>query len=783
MPAPMPEPGLDEEQSPGGAQRRGGQGWAWVEGGAYTGPMPECGPPGPQPEPPTADGLPPGLDYAALVEGLAASGALGSDAEDQDAEFAEWLAAEAEGRLEPADPAAVAAVAVEHMAPGPAQAGWLEVAAGGVGRLDENALTGVTLAACKQQARAAATELSAVARLCAQTAVADPKIGLRSDGRPARISRDALGQIEMALRLSHYGAQALADLAVTLTWRLPATLAALGSGRIDLYRAQLIVGATSVLSQELARHVEKQILPGAGQDTAAQLRQRLAYAVIAADPEAAEERRQDAERRAEMRLYADDDQTATLLLTKLPQVEAAASFARVTALARARMAAGIPGTLNFHRAQVALGLLNGTLPPIPPAEGAPPDQPPPDSDPRPGDNPWPAKCDGSSGAARGEGRPAECDGSSGAARGEGRPAECDGSSDAARGEGRPAECDGSSDAAPGAGQPADGSWQDELPAPRDEDAPPDDGLQDLSGDPEPSWDPVEDDDDLFKTGPVPAWPALGEIPPGLARRDPAHPQDGRAVPGLLDVLLPWTTLAGQSDRPGMLGWVGPITAAQARQLARTAEGDRAAQWRVIVTNNLGQALAVARIRRPRRGDGPAHGDPAAPAGVPSAAGGLVGRITVTITQDTITTMGQRADDPRAGPGPPPAAVAVLRAAARALDRALECADADAAVGGCAHADESPRYRPPPRLREYVIARDVTCRNPSCRQPASRADLDHTRPFDQSGRTCRCNLGGRCRRDHILKQHPRWGFRQEGGDFTWTAPSGRSYTTGPDTYPI
>jgi hypothetical protein len=741
------------------------------------------------------------LDYAALMEGLAASGALGSDAEDQDAEFAEWLAAEAEGRLGPADPAGVAAVAVEHMAAGAAQAGWLEVAAGVVARLDENALVGVTLAARQQQARAAATELSAVARLCAQTAEADPKIGLRGDGRPARISRDALGQIEMALRLSHYGAQALADLAVTLTWRLPATLAALGSGRIDLYRAQLIVDATSVLSQEQARHVEDQILPGAGQDTAAQLRQRLAYAVIAADPEAAEERRQDAERHAErhaeMRLYADDDQTATLLLTKVPQIEAAASFARVTALARARMAAGMPGTLNFHRAQVALGLMNGTLPPIPPAEGAPPDQPSPDSEPG---EPCPGQagpgergpgCSGPGPAAdcnSGEGRPAEVGESGGAAPGGGRPADGGESGGAAPGAGRPpggGECE-SRGAAPGTSEPGDGSWRDDLPAPRDEDAPLDDGLDDLAGDPDPCWGAAEDDDDLFESGPVPAWPATGEIPPGLARRDPAPPHDGRPVPGLLDVVLPWTTLAGLSDRPGTLGWIGPITAAQARQLARTAEDDLAAQWRVIITNSLGQALAVARIRRSRRGGGQARDDPAAQAGGPPAGGGLVGRITVTITQDTITTARQRADGPRAGPGPPPVAVDVLHTAARALDRALQRADADAAVGGCAHADESLAYRPPSRLREFVIARDVTCRSPVCRQPAWRADLDHTRPWAPGGAggpTCRCNLGGRCRRDHILKQHPRWGFTQDGGKFTWIAPSGRRYIVGPDTHPV
>jgi hypothetical protein len=258
------------------------------------------------------------------------------------------------------------------------------------------------------------------------------------------------------------------------------------------------------------------------------------------------------------------------------------------------MAAGMPGTLNFHRAQVALGLLNGTLPPIPPAEGAPPDQPPPDSDP-------------------GEPDP-----------GQAGPGESRG---AAPGDGRPAEGGESGVAAPGTSEPGDGSRRDDLPAPRDEDAPPDDGLDDLPADPEPRWDQAEDDDDLFESGPVPAWSAVGEIPPGLARRDPAAPQDGRPAPGLLDVLLPWTTLAGLSDRPGTLGWIGPITAAQARQLARIAEADRAAQWRVIVTNNLGQALAVARIRRPRRDGGRARDDPAASVDGPPAAGGVVGRIS------------------------------------------------------------------------------------------------------------------------------------------------------------
>ena len=79
-----------------------------------------------------------------------------------------------------------------------------------------------------------------------------------------------------------------------------------------------------------------------------------------------------------MNLYADENGTATLAGTGLPSVQAAAAMAKITAMAWARKAAGLGGGLDLHRAQVMLGLLLGTLPPTPPAEGAPPDQPPSD---------------------------------------------------------------------------------------------------------------------------------------------------------------------------------------------------------------------------------------------------------------------------------------------------------------------------------------------------------------------------------------------------------------------
>jgi hypothetical protein len=706
--------------------------------------MPDQAPqPGPEDEPAAAalpgGGWPEGLDYQALLEALAAGGYLDGQDDNQDDELADELAAEQDGRMGAADPAWTAALAVEHMDPGPAMAGWLDLASTATGRLDENALAGLAAAARRLTSCAQAAELAAVAQITARAAAADWRIGVAADGRPARVGRDALSQVALALMLNDYDSADWADLAVTLSWRLRATGAALAAGRIDLRRARLIATATSVLSDDDARQVEAAILPDAGSKSPAQLRKRLSQAVIAADPDAAERRRENSQRHAQVSLYGDDNGTATLAGTGLPTVEAAAAMARITAMARAMIAAGQIGGLDLHRARVMIGLLLGTLPYIPPAEGAPPDQPPPGGG-------------GPGGGGPGNGGP----------------------SDGPRGNGGPGP-GGCPDNKP---RP-EGGLPSDPPPPRDEDAPPDDGLDDHDDDDDldDDGDSTQDDsNDLAGAGPGPDWPSLGMIPSALAR--PPRPEPWRPVSGLLDVTLPWTTLAGRAARPGTLGRIGPITPAQASQLALSATNDPAAQWRVIVTNPAGQAIAVSRIRRrSRAGPHPASGRPGTARDGPPPGTGLVGRITLTISQDTIS------QEPlaRSSSG---ITAAALRAAAVALGRAQAEAEVDVAAGGCAHASESPAYRPPPRLREHVTARDLTCRFPTCGQPAWRADLDHTIPHDQGGRTCLCNLGGRCRKHHILKQHPRWKLEQGAdGEFIWTTPAGRTYTTTPDTYPL
>jgi hypothetical protein len=748
-----------------------------------------------------------GLDGQALLEALAAGGFLGAG----DDEWPDELAAVDDGRMgPPLSTGQVAALAVEHMDPGPAQAGWLEVAAQAAGSLDEYGLVGVVTAARALTSHVQAAELAAVAQITARAAAADARIGTLSDGRPKRMCRDALDQVGLALMLTPYGANWWTDLAVTLSWRLPDTGAALEAGRIDLDRARKIAEATSVLSEDLARVVEAKVLPRAGRETVAELVKRLRHAVIAADPDGAERRRQQAERGAQVCLFGDNDVTATLTGSKLPVIEASAAMARITALARSMKAAGQPGGLDLHRAKVMLGLLLGTLPYIPPADGAPPDPPSSSDDPRPGGSSQGGSSPGGHGGPDGSGRDGRGsdrpggrggsrhdDGASGRPGGQRpRPGDCaDGAGPADPGQDSAADPDGrpTDPADDGLDRPAprdeDTSPADGLAdphAPRDEDAPPEDGLDDLPGaDPAGQWDPAEDDDDLAGTSPVP-WPALGTIPPALAR--PA-PEPGRPVLGLLDVTLPWTTLAGLDHQPGLLSRIGPITPHQARQLATAAEDDPAAQWRVIITNPAGQAIAVTRLRRPQTRAGPsqARGDPGPARDTPGQArdgplpgAGLVGRITLIISQDTIRQHTQTPGAP--APGRPELsriATAALHAATRALEQALAQAQADAAAGGCAHTDESDAYRPPPRIREYVIARDLTCTFPTCGQPAWRADLDHTTPYDDGGRTCRCNLGGRCRKHHILKQHPRWTLTQNpDGTFTWTTPAGRSYTTSP-----
>ena len=91
------------------------------------------------------------------------------------------------------------------------------------------------------------------------------------------------------------------------------------------------------------------------------------------------------------------------------------------------------------------------------------------------------------------------------------------------------------------------------------------------------------------------------------------------------------------------------------------------------------------------------------------------------------------------------------------------------------------YLPDP-LKEFVAARDGTCRSPGCGQPAARSQLDHVIPFPH-GPSDAGNTHVLCKRDHdtkttgdlqILTHHP-------DGTATWRTRHGQTGTTAPRPY--
>ncbi len=151
----------------------------------------------------------------------------------------------------------------------------------------------------------------AVARLYAVQARAMAALERARRGTP--LAEFVPDEISAVLRLGPHTARDRLMVAGDLTRRLPATLAALETGEIDYYRARCVAEATVRLEDDaLAAAVEAQVLPGAGQQTAAQLRAALRRAVLAADPAGGETRHQRACEQRRVTCQPEEDGMASL---------------------------------------------------------------------------------------------------------------------------------------------------------------------------------------------------------------------------------------------------------------------------------------------------------------------------------------------------------------------------------------------------------------------------------------------------------------------------------------
>ena len=719
--------------------------------------------------------------------------------DDELGEEALMAAAEGRGRVLPA--AALGGHAI--MAPGPGLAGWL--ACGRAAERDDAALVNSITAWRKVTSWAQAQELAAVAELarrrrvvgtgdasgedCDRAADAgdrDPvaDIGREEDDPVAELEAGfAPNEVALALTLTQGGAEYWMDLAVSLSRRLPATLAALGEGTIDLNRAKLIDQFTGSLGIDHARAVERRVLVRAQHQTSGQLRASLQRAVLAVDPAAAERRRTQAEARAWVALFGDHDGTASLSGRFLPAAQAAAAWARICAMAKAMEAAGAGGGMDLLRAQVFVGLLLGTLPLIPPATIGPDDAGPDDGG-----------------------------------------ADSTGPDDGAGPDGAGPDDAGPGDSGPGGSGP-DGEGQDDIGLDEEDlnaggwnGSVAEDSAYENSAACKNSARPDRDRENRGHEGGrprTPAWPPLplpGATPtPGCARparAGPAGSPDRRGPPGGASpkvspppsgdgdpnpsprsrlagravLCVPWRTLAGWSSEPGELSRLGPVTSGTARDLARAAAADVTCQWRVVVADRSGRAIAVTKLRRASSGargqsDSPA---PAAASGSEQgeAAPGVVGSVTLTIPAGLLTPLARPATRDLAGTGE------LAKVLQRALRAGADARPSRVGPGSCTHEEASPGYRVPDPMRALVEARDRTCGFPTCRQPAWRCEQDHTIAYRLGGATCPCNLSAECSRHHHLKHLPSWRLEQpRPGLLMWTTPARLTHTVSPRRYPV
>ena len=601
-----------------------------------------------------------------------------------------------------------------------------------LGQLSDDELTGVIRGYRKQASWAQAGELAAVAELAARRrneALAD---GVR-DGLAADAATD---EIAAALTLTGRAAQLLTGRAIEITG-LPLTFAALADGQIDMPKALVLLTGLAGQEPELARTIEAEVIDRAAAQTTGQLRASLNRALLAADPAAAERRRQREEKFARVEQTPEPGGlTAALTGRYLPVTASVAAWNRISELARQLKSAGADGHLDELRVQVYLALLTGQALNV--AGGAASGN---------------ARTSKDAQASRDAGTSVDASASADSEPGSTAAAPVDGGASGHAGTSVDADVSAHSEPGSTAAAPVDGSASGDVGLSADGElgstsAATVDGAASAVGEPgSTSAGPAVEDRASAVNG---AGGANGTssggdgdgaapaIPPGLggpgrlAGLGGVERLTGLGGPtrltGTVNLTVPLATLLGITDAPGELGAFGPVTAHTAREIAAAAVGAQTIRWCVTVTGDDGTPIGhgCARPVRRRRRAGAA-----------------------------VTESGSWAFNVKL--------------------RALAAAE-------CDHERESPNYRPPPSLWHLIQIRNQRCTHAGCRMPAAKCDNDHTLPYEKGGRTCECNLAPLCRHHHRIKQLQGWRLEQpEPGVLAWVTPSGWTYLTGPATY--
>ncbi|GLY88504.1 DUF222 domain-containing protein [Actinoallomurus iriomotensis] len=168
-------------------------------------------------------------------------------------------------------------------------------------------------------------------------------------------------EVAEALTLTSTAADGLIRFATELTRRLPATYAALAAGDIDHTKARTIWHATDQVDEKLTSTIEAEVLPKAPEQTTGQIRAKIRRLIKQLNPEAADRRREEAEKRRGVELIETQDGTSHLTGVDLPAEAASAAHGRVSAIATGLKRDGDDRAIDQLHADVFLGLLRGTF--------------------------------------------------------------------------------------------------------------------------------------------------------------------------------------------------------------------------------------------------------------------------------------------------------------------------------------------------------------------------------------------------------------------------------------
>jgi len=149
-------------------------------------------------------------------------------------------------------------------------------------------------------------------------------------------------------------------LADDLLCRLPEVFEALDAGLIDEPKAKVFSEWTENVPVDLAHHVCDVLLPEAPVVSAYRLVLRIQEILRALDPEWAAPREKAAEGDRRVRSSRNPTGTATIRGEDLPVDRAVSSMARIETLATRARAAGVAAGMDGLRADVYLGLLDGS---------------------------------------------------------------------------------------------------------------------------------------------------------------------------------------------------------------------------------------------------------------------------------------------------------------------------------------------------------------------------------------------------------------------------------------